>query len=151
MWNLQSNGIALCDKSKALHLILGQFIKDELEQLWHHPFCFEQIEGTSWFLDLLPYPLALIEPCGNISREIQKWLVSSQCRIKINMHASQDKAPQSTSLPSANDASVTGTASPTSLLSMAPTPTLSVSSGTSLTSSPTTTNQVSEGDSSKNQ
>ncbi|PNT05845.1 hypothetical protein POPTR_014G196900v4 [Populus trichocarpa] len=72
-------------------------------------------------------------------------------RIKINMHASQDKAPQSTSLPSANDASVTGTASPTSLLSMAPTPTLSVSSGTSLTSSPTTTNQVSEGDSSKNQ
>lgn len=72
-------------------------------------------------------------------------------RIKINMHASQDKAPQSTSLPSANDASVTGTASPTSLLSMAPTPTLSVSSGTSLTSSPTTTNQVSEGGSLKNQ
>ncbi|XP_011007712.1 PREDICTED: DUF21 domain-containing protein At1g47330 [Populus euphratica] len=72
-------------------------------------------------------------------------------RIKINMHASQDKAPQSTSLPSANDASVTGTASPTSLLSMAPTPTLSVSNSTSLTSSPTTTNQVSEGDSSKNQ
>nr|TKS07326.1 hypothetical protein D5086_0000114330 [Populus alba] len=35
------------NRTKALYLILDRFIKDELEHLWHHPFCFEQIEGMS--------------------------------------------------------------------------------------------------------
>jgi len=51
----------LCDRTKALYLILDRFIKDEMEHLWHHPFCFEQIEGMSRFLDSLHYPLVTIE------------------------------------------------------------------------------------------
>ncbi|KAJ6956694.1 hypothetical protein NC652_007679 [Populus alba x Populus x berolinensis] len=35
------------NRTKALYLILDRFIKDELDHLWHHPFCFEQIEGMS--------------------------------------------------------------------------------------------------------
>ncbi|KAJ4836614.1 hypothetical protein Tsubulata_027536 [Turnera subulata] len=65
-------------------------------------------------------------------------------KIKINMHASQEKASNSTLEPSGT--SVTGTASPTSAPSTGPTPTLSVSAGTSLSSSPTSSNQVSERD-----
>ncbi|KAH8517463.1 hypothetical protein H0E87_005413, partial [Populus deltoides] len=48
-------------RTKALYLILDRFVKDELEHLWHHPFCFEQIEGMSRFLDSLHYPLVTIE------------------------------------------------------------------------------------------
>ncbi|KAB5569877.1 hypothetical protein DKX38_003670 [Salix brachista] len=55
------NGIALRDRTKALYIILDRFIKDELEHLWHHPFCFEQIEGMSRFLDSLHYPSATTE------------------------------------------------------------------------------------------
>lgn len=67
------------------------------------------------------------------------------------MHASQEKASNSTSQPSVYDTSVAGTATPTSTISTGPTPTLSVSTGTSLAGSPPITNQVSEGDLSKNQ
>ncbi|XP_057988690.1 DUF21 domain-containing protein At1g47330 isoform X2 [Hevea brasiliensis] len=72
-------------------------------------------------------------------------------KIKINMHASQEKASNSISQPSVYGTSVTGNATPTSTLSTGPTPTLSVSTGTSLAGSPPTTNQVSEGDLLKDQ
>ncbi|XP_048226921.1 DUF21 domain-containing protein At1g47330 isoform X2 [Ricinus communis] len=64
-------------------------------------------------------------------------------RIRINMHASQEKASNAISQPSVTD---TFTATPASTLSTGPTPTLSISSTTSLAGSPTTVNQGSEGD-----
>ncbi|KDP38502.1 hypothetical protein JCGZ_04427 [Jatropha curcas] len=72
-------------------------------------------------------------------------------RIKVNMHPIQEKASNSISQPSVNGASIAGTATPTSTLSTGPTPTLSISTGTSLPSSPSATNQVSNEDLLKDQ
>ncbi|KAF9688528.1 hypothetical protein SADUNF_Sadunf02G0206400 [Salix dunnii] len=116
--NKGSNGIALCDKTKALYIILDRFIKDELEHLWHHPLCFEQIEGMSRFLDSLHYPLATIE---------------SSTKIKIDMHASQGKALCQRRL--CHRHRIPHISVPTG-----PAPTLSTSSGASLINSPTTAN-----------
>ncbi|KAF2309976.1 hypothetical protein GH714_006033 [Hevea brasiliensis] len=78
--------------------------------------------------------LLVLDPEGAVP--LRKMILRKIPQIKIKMHASQEKASNS----------VASTVTPTSTLSAGPTPTLSVSTGTSLAGSPATTDQVSEVD-----
>lgn len=136
-WNLRSNGISLWQDEGSLSHFRSVYKR------WIGPPLASSILFRanwrdvliSWFSTALSFSHDWV-----INQVAISHMKSKDDWIKINTHASQNNAPQSTAEPSATDASVTGTASPTSPLSTDPTPTLSISSGASLTSSPTTTN-----------